>query len=149
MAKELIAGHRSEVGRPTLWGEGPFGKGSPWDMLYEHNAWWVLVDASWPDTPFIAYVQALYAERHSGITKQTPFPRFNTEALGQKLKDLGLLHQATWGPHTLLAFEMRKAVDAALQTLGATQNNWNLTRNFGTGWPRWSISSVMVICRLG
>jgi len=36
-------------------------------MLYEHNAWWVLVDASWPDTPFIAYVQALYAERHSGF----------------------------------------------------------------------------------
>jgi len=37
--------------------------------------------------------------------------------LGQQLKDLGLLHQATWRGHSILAFEMREAVDAALQTL--------------------------------
>ena len=117
MAEELVAGHRSARGRPTPWGEGSFGKGSPWDMLYESNAWWVLLDANWGDTPFTAYVQALYAERHSGITKRTHFPRFNAEALGQKLKDLGLLHQATWMGYTILAFKMRGVVDAALQTL--------------------------------
>jgi hypothetical protein len=117
IAEELVAGHRSVRGRPTPWGEGPFGKGSPWDVLYEHNAWWVLVDANWRDTPFTAYVQALYAERHSGITKRTPFPRFNAEALGQKLEHLGLLHQATWGPYKVVALGMHAAVDAALQTL--------------------------------
>lgn len=120
LAKELISGHRSAAGRPTPWGEGPFGKGSPWDLLYEHNAWWVLVDAegtSWQSTPFTTFVQALYAERHSGITKQMPFPRFRAAALGQKLIDLGLVHQANWGAYSILAFETRTAVDAALKAL--------------------------------
>lgn len=120
LAEELISGHRSAIGRPTPWGEGPFGKGSPWDLLYEHNAWWVLVDAegtSWQNTPFTAFVQALYAESHSRITKRTPFPRFRAAALGQKLKDLGLVHQENWGAYSILAFETRKAVDAALKAL--------------------------------
>jgi len=117
IAQRLLAGHRSASGRPTPWGEGAFGNGSPWDMLYEHNAWWVLVDAKWQDTPSISYVQALYAERHSGITKQTPFPRFDAEALGQELEQLGLLHQTTWGSYQVVAFEMHATIDAALTTL--------------------------------
>jgi len=72
MAEELAAGHRSARGRPTPWGEGPFGKGCPWDVLYENNAWWVLVDASWEDTPFTAYVQALYAERRAESPSKPP-----------------------------------------------------------------------------
>lgn len=122
-AEELISGHRTAAGRPTPWGEGPFGKGSPWDFLYAHNAWWVLVDGDgrpfehWRDTPFTAYVGALYAERHSGVTKKMPFPRFNAQALGQMLQQRGLVHQAVWGPYVVLAFQMRKAVDASLQAL--------------------------------
>ena len=116
-ADGIVSGHRAAAGRPTPWGEGPFGKGGPWDVLYECNAWWVLVDPDWSNTPFTSYVQALYAERHRGITKHTPFPRFNAEALGRKLEALGLVCRETRGAHTLVAFRLREAVDAALSAL--------------------------------
>ncbi len=117
-AEELISGHRTAWGRPTPWGEGPFGLGSPWDLLYERNAWWVLINTDpTGDTPFVTYVQALYAERHSGITKKTPFPRFNATLLGQKLGQLGHSRQVTWGVLPVVVFKMREAVDASLQAL--------------------------------
>jgi len=89
LADNLIAGHRTASGRPTPWGDGSFGYGSPWDLLYEHNAWWVLIGSDslpsdpWLQTPFTAYVQTLYAYRQRDVTRQTLFPRFNPTALGQ------------------------------------------------------------------
>ena len=82
LASEIVAGHRSAAGRPSPWGEGAFGRGSPWDILAAHGAQWVMLGAGWQDSAFTAYVQALYAEQHSGITRETPFPRFKAEALG-------------------------------------------------------------------
>jgi hypothetical protein len=123
LADNLTAGHRTASGRPTPWGDGSFGYGSPWDLLYKHNAWWVLIESDsipsgpWLQTPFVAYVQALYVDRQRSLTKHTPFPRFNTAALGRKLQELGCLHRATWGPHTVLAFQTRPAIDAALNAL--------------------------------
>ncbi|MEA3336155.1 MAG: neutral/alkaline non-lysosomal ceramidase N-terminal domain-containing protein [Chloroflexota bacterium] len=122
-ADNLIAGHRTAAGRPTPWGGGPFGYGSPWDLLYECNAWWVLVETdemspdSWTQTPFTAYVQALFADRQRGLTKHTAFPRFNPAMLGRKLQQLGCLHRAVWGPNTVMAFQTRPAIDTALATL--------------------------------
>ena len=123
LAGSLTAGHRTAAGRPTPWGDGPFGYGSPWDLLYEHNAWWVLIESNiapsdlWAQTPFTAYVQTLYADRHNTYTKHTPFPRFHPAVLGQKLQELGCLHRADWGAGTVWAFQTRRAVDAALAAL--------------------------------
>lgn len=130
-AEEIISGHRAAAGRPTPWGEGPFGKGSPWDVLYECNAWWVLIDPDWPSTPFINYVQALYAERHKGITKHTPFPGFNAEALGRKLEDLGVAYRETWAGHTVVALKLREAVDAGLRALDEDPSQFEPDRDFG------------------
>lgn len=130
-AAEIISGHRAAAGRPTPWGEGPFGKGSPWDVLYECNAWWVLIDPDWPSTPFINYVQALYAERHKGITKHTPFPGFNAEALGRKLEDLGVAYRETWAGHTVVALKLREAVDAGLRALDEDPSQFEPDRDFG------------------
>lgn len=116
-ADKLVTGHREAAGRPTPWGESPFGKGSPWDLLYEEDAWWVMVNADWQSTPFVSCVQAVYAERHTGITKRTPFPQFSREAMGRELGKLGIACTAQHGPFQLLAFRMREAVDAALRLL--------------------------------
>ncbi len=136
LANSLTTGHRSAAGRPTPWGDGPFGYGSPWDLLYEGNAWWVLVETdemspdSWTRTPFTAYVQALYADRQHGLTKHTPFPRFNPAMLGEKLQKLGCLHRAVWGPYTVMAFQTRPAIDAALTILQNSPSSFEPTPEF-------------------
>ena len=123
-ADKLVAGHREAAGRLTPWSEAPFGKGSPWDLLYAQNAWWVLVNADWQNTPLIAYVQALYAERHRGITKRTPFPRFSGEALDRELAKLGIVCTTSYGSFQVAAFRIKEAVDAALKFL--EENPWKL-----------------------
>jgi neutral ceramidase len=125
MANDLVAGHRQARGRATPWGESPFGRGSPWDLLYEHRAWWLIVDVDWEQTPFTAYIKALYVEQHQGITKRTPFPQFDAEALGQALKERGILFQAAWGRATITLFNVRAAVDTALQLLGNGPSQFN------------------------
>jgi neutral ceramidase len=144
LAEELTSGHRTALGRPTPWGEGPFGLGSPWDLLYERNAWWVSVNPNWQDTPFVSYVQALYAERHSGITKKTPFPRFNPVLLGEKLAQLGFLHQARWGAWRLAAFRMRDAVDISLHVLDENPTQFEPEMEF----REW-LTKVDYICQNG
>ena len=68
LAAEITAGHRSATGRPTPWGEGSFGRGSPWDVLARREACWAGLDVTWKTSPFISYLCALYAEGKQGIT---------------------------------------------------------------------------------
>ncbi|HOR01126.1 MAG TPA: AAC(3) family N-acetyltransferase [Anaerolineae bacterium] len=117
LAEHIVAGHRSAWGRPTPWGEGPFGHGSPWDVLMEQDAWWIMLDGDWGISPFTSYVRALYAERHAGITKETFWPTFAAQALAQELERRGLLRCADWGSHNTVVFRLRAAVEGALQTL--------------------------------
>ncbi len=116
-APEITAGHRSASGRPSPWGEGAFGHGSPWDTLADRNAWWVLLDADWNGSLLIPYVQALYTERHSGITKETPFPRFDARLMGQALEESKVLAQAEWDSRRVIAFRTGAAVARALDIL--------------------------------
>lgn len=123
LADNLTARHRTASGRSSPWGDGAFGNGSPWDLLYEHNAWWVLIESDslpsgpWLQSPFTAYVQTLYADRQRNFTKHTPFPRFNVSTLGRTLQKLGYLDRVVWGPYTVLAFRTRSAIDAVLTAL--------------------------------
>ena len=121
-ALEITAGHRSAFGRPTPWGEGAFGHGSPWDILAERNAWWIMLDANWNESMFTAYIQALYAERHSGITKETPFPKFDALLMGKALEESNVLAQAMWNSHHIIAFRTGAAVERALQILEQEPN---------------------------
>ena len=116
-AQEIVAGHRSASGRPTPWGDGPFGHNSPWDVLAQQNAWWILLDADWDESPFTSYVAALYAESHQGITKDMPFPKFSGPALEQSLERADLLYQTTWAGCQLIIFRMQAAIQFALDTL--------------------------------
>lgn len=116
-AQEIVGGHRSAVGRPTPWGEGPFGHGSPWDVLAEKNAWWLMLDADWQQSPFTTYVQALHAERCAGIAKHMPFPQFSGRALADVLAHSGVLRQELWLGHRIEVFRLQPALAAALDVL--------------------------------
>ena len=116
-ALRLTAGHRAAQGRPTPWGEEAFGHGSPWDLLLDANAWWVVVGDGWEHSYFARFVQTLYAEQHAGITREMPFPRFSGAALGRKLETLGIAHRTGWDGGTLVAFRCGDAMRAALEEL--------------------------------
>jgi len=135
LAKKLVADHREAAGRPTPWGESPFGKGSPWDLLYEQNAWWVLVCAQWESSPFLSYVQALFVEQHTGITKRMPFPQFSGGALGRELDKLGILRKAQYGSCQVVGFRLREAVDVVLKLL--EEDPWKIEA--GEEFRRWLV----------
>jgi neutral ceramidase len=117
LAEILTRGHRSAMGRPSPWGEGSFGKGSPWDMLYKQNACWVMLDPNWDESPLTAYIQAVYAEHQKNITKSTPFPRFNISKLEDHLRNLGIVQQLELNGHMLDVFKVQEAVDVILNAL--------------------------------
>jgi neutral ceramidase len=116
-AGAITAGHRAAFGRQTPWGEASFGYGSAWDALAERDAWWVMVGAGWADSPFLAYVQAVYAERHAGITKETPYPRLSGAALASALEEMGTVRTAEWHGQTVAVFRLREALAAGLDLL--------------------------------
>ncbi len=130
-AETIIAGHRTALGRPTPWGEGSFGHNSPWDVLVAQNAWWLMLDADWDDSPFTAYVAALFAEQHQGVTKVTPFPRFAGAALARALGEANLLAQTTWDSRHLIAFRIAPAVQRALEILDCEPHRLEPAAEFG------------------
>lgn len=109
-ASQITSGHRTSHGRPTPWGDGPFGHGSPWDLLMDCDAWWIAFAPDWTQSPFIMYVIALIAEQYTGITRDTPFPRFNGERLVAALAERGIMFATTWQGAQLVAFRLREAV---------------------------------------
>jgi hypothetical protein len=113
----MISGHRSAYGRPSPWGDGSLGINSPWDYLYDRNAWWVIVDPKWNLSPLSAYAQARFAERHTGITARTPFPTFNMAKIGRILERQGDLHKGQWGDHLFVTMRVKSAVNVILKTL--------------------------------
>jgi len=113
-AQALLAGHRSASGRPSPWGDGAFGKSSPWDLLHERNAWWILVDEAWSESVFFDYLSAVYTARNSGITKTAPFVHFDPSALVRHFRTNGLLKESQWGNHTIVGFRVREVLDSAL-----------------------------------
>jgi hypothetical protein len=131
------------------------GIGSPWDYLYDQNAWWILLDPDWDRTPFTAYLQVRSSADHTGITTKTPFPRFNTAKLRGILLRKGLLYQTVWGAYEVFAFRTRGAVDEVLQTLeerplqlepGEEYRKWLDTVNYikQNGYPHAGVAKVKI-----
>jgi neutral ceramidase len=117
LAATLIEGHRSAFGRPSPWGDGSLGFGSPWDQLYQRNATWLMIGDLWDQSPLSAYIQAIFAQKHQNITRQTPFPRFNVSAIGRILREKKLAKRVTISGIEILSFTAQPAVDAILDVL--------------------------------
>jgi len=117
MAETLTRGHRTAKGRPSPWGEGSFGANGPWDLLYEQNAYWIMFDPQWENSPLIAYAQVIFADRHQNITKITPFPRFKVNPVEKYLRNLGTLKQLKINGHRLDLFKTKEVIDAILKAL--------------------------------
>jgi neutral ceramidase len=113
-AGALVGGHRSACGRPTPWGDSAFGKGSPWDLLNERDACWLMIDSCWEKSPFIAFLRTMYSQLNSGITKRTPFVSFDSRALVARLRSCHLVEEFKSGDQRLEIFRMKETVDSAL-----------------------------------
>lgn len=113
-ARALTQGHRYAFGRQTPWGESAFGLGSPWDGLLDRDAWWALVNPDWHNTPLAAYASALFHEQTAGVTKETPFPRFDPAWLEEHFAEAAGAHEVRMGGRRALVFRMRQAVAGLL-----------------------------------
>jgi neutral ceramidase len=131
-AHELIQGHRYSAGRQSPWGESAFGRGSPWDWLYEQNAWFVLVDPVWADSPSINYVLALYSEKYAGVTKDTCFPQIDAACLVQELERRQVIQKLIWEGQRVYLFKIRPMVDNALEVLDQDPQSLHPGSNFST-----------------
>ena len=114
---EIIKMHRFAYGRPTPWGDGSLGINSPYDILVDHNAWWVMLDADLADDPLVHYIQAVFTQNSRGTTRQTPFISFNAEKLFEYLEKAGQVNKYTFHSSTLRLLRIRDCVSYALAFL--------------------------------
>jgi neutral ceramidase len=117
VAEEFVASHRFAAGRQSPWGEGAFGYGSPWDLLYKRDAWWVMVDPEWYSSPFTGFLRTVYLERLQGITKISPFPEFDPVQYTEIIEKSGLVIPLTWNQHRIFLFRFQGLVDWMLLEL--------------------------------
>ena len=116
-AEEFVTSHRFAAGRQSPWGEGAFGYGSPWDLLYKQDAWWVMVDPDWYSSPFTGFLRAVYLERLQGITKVSPFPEFDPVQYTEMIEKSGLVIPLTWNQRRIFLFRFQGLVDWLLPEL--------------------------------
>jgi aminoglycoside N3'-acetyltransferase len=116
-AGAILSQHRFAYGRPSPWGDGSLGINSPYDILYERNAWWVMLDADLADDPLIHYVQAVFSQNQRGITRQTPFVNFSPEKLFHLLESAGLVKMINFHSSQVRLLRIQDAVANALQIL--------------------------------
>lgn len=87
-AKELTEHHQYATGPWTPWGMQAFGKGSPWDLLYQWNARYLLLGVSFQVCTLFHYAQTRYLEKHQpDYAEPIPFPYFSHEKMGEALKE--------------------------------------------------------------
>lgn len=109
-AKRVTSGHRYAYGRQTPWGESALGMESPWDRLVSRDAWWVVVDPDWHNSPLAAYASALLWERSVGITKETPFLCFSPAWLNTYFARAAGAQQLDIDDRRVLVFRLRQAL---------------------------------------
>ncbi len=152
-AEAALSGHRGAGSRPSPWGDGAFGVGSPWDFLYQVNAKWLLVETRWSSTVLFDYVRALYHKEQFRWTKRVPWPRFDARALGGELITRGIarrMRNAEFGMRNnseihssksairnpksaIVCLSTKDAVDVALDLLDAEPARLRPGRQF-QGW---------------
>jgi len=130
LAESVTAGHRAAGPRRSPWGDAAFGIGSPWDLLLEHHALWLLVGADWSSSFLIDYVRTLDHQRHFSELKRPAFPSFKPALLGRELVRAGIAKRAAACPGLVVAFEARSAVDKALEILDDRPEKLGPSREF-------------------
>jgi aminoglycoside N3'-acetyltransferase len=113
----ILNKHRSAFGRPSPWGDGSLGINSPYDVLFDLNAWWVMFDTNLADDPFIHYVQAVFSQKNRGVTRRTPFVGFNPEKLFNHLEKAGIVKTITFHACQVRLLRVKDCVSYTIQFL--------------------------------
>ncbi|GEM_PF-1471439 len=135
-AEAALSGHRGAGSRPSPWGDGAFGMGSPWDFVYEADAKWLLLGTRWSSTVFFDYVRALHHKDQFRWTRRAPWPRFDARALGRELIARGIARrmrnssEINGSESAIVCLSTKQAVDVALDLLDAEPFRLRPSRDF-------------------
>ncbi len=129
-ASAIAAGHRYATGRQTPWGESPFGIGSPWERLYDLNAWWVSLDPDWLTSPFTGLLLAFYRHKLEGVTRWTPFPEFDAQTLSTKIAELPSVFIGAWNRRRVFIFRLKTVVDSLLSEFETNPDQLGPSKDF-------------------
>ena len=117
LADEITKDHESAQGPNSPWGPKALGFGSPWEKLYERDAWVLLVGVGFNRCTILHHAQSKYMAAHEGVTKETPWPDFDFTQMGDHLESLGLVHFGDVGNAKCRLSRARSIVNAAVDAL--------------------------------
>ncbi len=117
-AQELIEGHQNATSSWTPWGSQAFGKGSPWDLLYQWNARYLFLGVTFQVCTLFHYAQTRYLEKHQrDYAEPIPFPYFSHDKMGELLKKQFHLQPGNIGEAQSWLLNARDIVDQTLTIL--------------------------------
>jgi aminoglycoside N3'-acetyltransferase len=139
-AFEITQGHRTASGRPGPWGDAAFGRGSPWEKLYDLEAQIVFLGVDFRVNTMGHFVEHRIAERAiecatpdrqpvmreglRGWQKTGVWPNLDRMKLQGELEPLSLLSRARCGEAMLLTVPAKAMVDAAISMAEADPCAW-------------------------
>lgn len=140
LASWITRGHVSASGRPGPWGEAAFGHRSPWERLYDLNARYLFLGVNFRVNTLRHFIQSLLVERTlaclprsrraaavarvRGWEQDGVWPDYSPEPMQAHIDSLGLLDRTRIGNATVLAYDTRDMVDAALAVLEGGGESW-------------------------
>ena len=116
-AEAFTRGHKYAYGRQSPWGESALGFASPWEKLYQSNAWGILIEPDWSISPLLHYVAACYAEKNQNITKQSVFPHFAPSWLEENFSRSAGAWEGMIDAKRIRVFRVQKMVSGLLNAL--------------------------------
>ena len=143
-AVDITIGHKTAHGRMSPWGDAAFGKGSPWEKLYEYNAQYLFLGVGFSVNTMHHFIQAVLVENEKfqaeglqsdGTAKELGsqvqdwhkkgiWPNYDDTKMESILDDIGLIRHGQIGKAEIKAIYTRDMVDKSLEILIANPSNW-------------------------
>lgn len=140
-AVDITIGHKTAHGRMSPWGDAAFGKGSPWEKLYEYNAQYLFLGVGFSVNTMHHFIQAVLVEKALNQVKNEKvqkelgsqvqdwrkeciWPNYDDTKMESILDDMGLTRHGQIGKAEIKAIYTRDMVDKSLEILIANPSNW-------------------------
>ena len=139
-AEELTRTHGQSGSRPSCFSPGAFAEDSPWQKLYDWNAWYAFIGVDFTVCTMRHFVECRLVEevlagsppdrrdrlrqRLSRWMEPGVWPSHNGQAAGQCLERKGLVRVGKIGSATLRAIRSRDLVDNYTAVLRAEPRQW-------------------------
>ena len=140
LAVEITRGHKIASGRPGPWGGAAFGKGSPWEKLYDFDAKIVLVGVDFRVNTMVHFIEHRIVEQaisHIPADRRQTFldkvhdwnkpgvwSGFDRLKLQGECDKLGLISRVRCGNAMSMMVSTKALVDNAVRIMEADPRSW-------------------------